>query len=55
MPADTTAPAAPAEKFIFGMLLVGPYNDKGYSQATYEGAEYVKANMENVDFVSLTR
>lgn len=51
MPADTTAPAAPAEKFIFGMLLVGPYNDKGYSQATYEGAEYVKANMENVDFV----
>jgi simple sugar transport system substrate-binding protein len=26
----------PAE-FTFGMLLVGPYNDHGWSQAHYEG------------------
>ena len=26
----------------FGLLLVGPYNDKGYSQAQYEGGKYVE-------------
>ncbi len=28
--------------FTFGVLLVGPYNDHGYSQAQYEGAEYAQ-------------
>ena len=28
--------------FIFGLLLVGPYNDHGYSQAHFEGGEYVE-------------
>lgn len=32
-----TARAA-AKPYIFGLLLVGPYNDKGYSQAHFEGA-----------------
>jgi simple sugar transport system substrate-binding protein len=27
---------------IFGLLLVGPYNDHGYSQAHYEGGKYVE-------------
>jgi simple sugar transport system substrate-binding protein len=27
---------------VFGLLLVGPYNDKGYSQAEYEGGKYVE-------------
>ncbi len=32
-----------AEKpFIFGLLLVGPYNDHGYSQAHFEGGKYVE-------------
>ncbi len=32
-----------AEKpFIFGLLLVGPYNDRGYSQAHYDGGKYVE-------------
>ncbi len=35
-----TEPAA--EQFVFGMLLVGPYNDHGYSQAHYEGGLYVE-------------
>ena len=35
LPAGTGAAAdAP---FVFGLLLVGPYNDRGYSQAHYEG------------------
>ncbi len=40
--------AAPAfgadaeDPFVFGLLLVGPYNDRGYSQAHYEGGKYVE-------------
>jgi simple sugar transport system substrate-binding protein len=39
-----TAHAA-AKPYIFGLLLVGPYNDKGYSQAHYEGGQYVEKNV----------
>ncbi len=38
-------PEAEAEEFVFGMLLVGPYNDKGWSQAHYEAGEYVEENL----------
>ncbi len=38
-PAPTTAPAATTQ-FTFGILLVGPANDSGWSQANYEGAQY---------------
>ena len=27
--------------FTFGLLLVGPYNDHGWSQAHYEAGRYV--------------
>lgn len=30
---------------VFGLLMVGPYNDKGYSQAEYEGGKYVEAKL----------
>lgn len=30
------------EPFVFGMLLVGPYNDGGWSQAHYEAGKYVE-------------
>src|SRR3972149_1040177 len=42
-PEATEAPAAapPAEPFVFGMLLVGLYNDHGWSQAHFEAGEYV--------------
>lgn len=30
------------ETFVFGMLLVGPYNDHGWSQAHFEGGKYVE-------------
>ncbi len=33
---------AAEQPFTYGLLLVGPYNDHGWSQAHYEGAEYVK-------------
>ena len=51
-PAATEAPAteapateAPAEEFIFGMLLIGPYNDRGWSQAHYEAGQYVEEKL----------
>jgi len=56
------APAAPAEetggfqipdieagKFNVAMVLIGPHDDGGWSQAHYEGLEYVGANVENVN------
>ena len=43
MAAGVSNPAYAGEKeFVFGMLLVGPYNDHGYSQAHYEGGLYVE-------------
>lgn len=51
-PAATEAPAteapateAPAGEFTFGMLLVGPYNDHGWSQAHYEAGQYVEEKL----------
>jgi simple sugar transport system substrate-binding protein len=39
----TSAIAGAAEKpLTFGLLLVGPYNDRGYSQAHYEGGKYAE-------------
>jgi simple sugar transport system substrate-binding protein len=43
--AEEQPPAAEevsAEPFVFGMLLVGPYNDHGWSQAHYEAGQYVE-------------
>ncbi|MEW6401533.1 MAG: BMP family ABC transporter substrate-binding protein [Chloroflexota bacterium] len=42
-PTEVAAPTeAPTEPFVFGMLLVGPYNDHGWSQAHYEAGQYVE-------------
>jgi simple sugar transport system substrate-binding protein len=43
-PATTTnagSPSAAPEDFKFGMILVGPQNDHGWSQAHYEAGQYV--------------
>jgi simple sugar transport system substrate-binding protein len=39
----TQAPAG--EPLVFGMLLVGPYNDNGWSQAHYEAGKYVEEKL----------
>jgi simple sugar transport system substrate-binding protein len=39
-------PAAPTtSNLTLGLLLVGPYNDKGWSQAHYDAGKYVEANL----------
>jgi basic membrane protein A len=35
-------------KFNIGMVLIGPHDDGGWSQAHYEGLEYVAQNVPNV-------
>ncbi len=35
-------------KFNIAMVLIGPHNDGGWSQAHYEGLEYVQNNVEGV-------
>ncbi|NPA07024.1 MAG: BMP family ABC transporter substrate-binding protein [Chloroflexi bacterium] len=44
---ETAAPTQPAEEaqFTFGLLLVGPYNDRGWSQAHFEGGKYVEEKL----------
>lgn len=35
----------------FGILLVGPYNDNGWSTATYVGAQYVESKLPDTKFI----
>jgi simple sugar transport system substrate-binding protein len=49
VPTDTPAP----QPFIFGMLLVGPHNDQGWSQATYEGGQYVEQKIPGAKMLYL--
>lgn len=59
--APAEEPAAPAEqsgglqipdvedgKFNVAMVLIGPHDDGGWSQAHYEGLEYIQENIPNV-------
>jgi simple sugar transport system substrate-binding protein len=41
------------DNFTFGMLLVGPHNDQGWSQATYEGGQYVEQHVTGAKMVYL--
>ncbi len=53
-----TAPdrACGADKpFTFGLLLVGPYNDHGYSQAHFEGGQYVEKNLPDVRMIYIDK
>ncbi len=52
----TVAPALAQDQFIFGLVLVGPENDHGWSQAHFEAGKYVEAHIPGtkmIDFPSL--
>ncbi len=49
--ATTTTAAETQEEFVFGMVLVGPYNDNGWSQANYEGGLYVEEKLPGAKMV----
>jgi simple sugar transport system substrate-binding protein len=44
-PVVVATTAAPPEPFVFGILMVGPYNDHGWSQAHYEAGLYVEEKL----------
>lgn len=48
--AQSNAPAA-GEKFVFGLVLVGPINDGGWSQAHYDAAKYVESKIPGSEMV----
>jgi simple sugar transport system substrate-binding protein len=51
-PANSIAAAKP---FIFGLLLVGPHNDQGLSQAHYEGGKYVVEAIAGTKMIYIDR
>ncbi len=49
-------PAGAAQKpFVFGLLLVGPYNDRGYSQAHYEGGKYLEKHLPGSQMIYIDK
>ncbi|MDM8525089.1 BMP family ABC transporter substrate-binding protein [Desulfococcaceae bacterium HSG8] len=41
--------------YFFGLLLVGPYNDRGYSQAHFEGGKYIEKNVPNTKMIYIDK
>lgn len=44
-------PALAQEDFVVGIVLVGPENDRGWSQAHYEGAQYIQETVPGTRFI----
>ncbi len=42
-------PNVEKDKFNVAMVLIGPHDDGGWSQSHYEGLEYIKENVDNVN------
>lgn len=49
--AATPAATPTPEEFLFGVVLVGPKDDHGWSEAHYVAAEYAKEHVPESDFV----
>jgi simple sugar transport system substrate-binding protein len=41
--------------FTFGLLLVGPYNDHGWSQAHYEGGQYIEESVPGTKMIYIDK
>ncbi len=56
MALGTPGGAGAADKsFIFGLLLVGPYNDHGWSQAHYEAGKYVEERVPGTKMIYIDK
>jgi simple sugar transport system substrate-binding protein len=44
-------PTLAQDDVVIGLVLVGPQNDRGWSQAHYEGMEYVVENIDGAEFL----
>ncbi len=43
------------QEFVFGAILVGPYNDHGWSEAHYQAGKYAEENLDNVKMTYLDK
>jgi simple sugar transport system substrate-binding protein len=50
-----SAPPAAGSKLTIGILLVGPYNDHGWSQANYDGVQYAVDKVPGVSMIYLDK
>jgi simple sugar transport system substrate-binding protein len=46
-----SAKAPEAAPFVFGVILVGPYNDHGWSEAHYAAGKYVESKIPNAKMI----
>lgn len=52
----TAAPTFAAQKpFTFGLLMVGPYNDRGWSQAHFEAGRYVEKKIPGTRMIYIDK
>lgn len=49
------APKAAGSSLTIGLLMVGPYNDHGWSQANFEGVKYVTEKVKGVKMVYIDK
>jgi simple sugar transport system substrate-binding protein len=54
-PVPTEVPPTAVPEFVFGIILVGPYNDHGWSEAHYTAAQYVTEKIPNARFEYLDK
>ncbi len=47
--------AATPESLKFGLVMVGPYNDHGWSQAHYEAGKYVESHLQGTEMIYLDK
>lgn len=50
-----SAPKAAGSSLTIGLLMVGPYNDHGWSQANYDGMQYVIAKVPGTKLVYIDK
>jgi basic membrane protein A and related proteins len=50
-----SAPPAAGDSLTVGLLMVGPYNDHGWSQANYDGVQYVVNKVPGVQMIYLDK
>ncbi len=50
-----SAPPAAGANLTIGLVMVGPYNDHGWSQANYDGAQYVVAKVPGTKLVYIDK
>lgn len=51
----STSASEDPEGFVFGLLMVGPYNDRGWSQAHYDAGLYVEENLPGAKMVYIDK